>query len=1095
LEFRILGRLEVHERGEPLPLGGTRQRALLALLVLRRRETVSLDRIIDELWGESCPPTAAKTVQVYVSRLRKLLGDGVIETRGHGYRLMVDAEQTDIDRFQRLGAQARAALEAGDVATAAAAAESALAVWRGQPLEEVSAAPFAPAAMAELEEARLSVLEHRIEAQLQLGQGAGLTDELQRLVAEHPLRERLTAGLMLALYRSGRQAEALAAHRRTRAALDEQLGLAPGPELRELERRILVHDPSLQPPARPGPTAGTRRRAGRWGLVALAAPVAAVAVLLALLFTARARPREQALEGASGVVAIDASSARTVAARPIDASLDAMSSGAGAIWVADPGSGSVLRLDPRSGSVADRIHVGGEPGALAVGAGSVWAASTIGGRISRIAPATGAVTQVITLPGAHLAAIAYGDGRLWAADSVAHTLFEIDVGSGRVRDTIPLDVEPSAVLVAAGRVWIAGYDRSSVLALDPRSGRLVGRVRVGDGPVALAEQGGSIWAANSLDATVSRWDPGRLGRPVTIPVGSGPSAVIADGGSVWVADEYANELARIDPRSDRVSSRIALGGPPGALVADGGRVWAGVDASAAAHRGGTVTLVTTQRFGSLDPAVYDVASSPQFIGLAYDSLVSFDHGAGADGLRLVPDLALAVPRAVDGGRTYRFQLRPGIRYANGAPLRAADFRRGIERLFGVGSPQRDRFAGLIGGAACQAHPRRCDLSQGIVTDERARTVVFRFRAPQPDFLFDLALEGFAAPVPAGVAPGERPPGTGPYRIASVGPDTIRLDRNPYFREWSHAAQPAGNPDALVWRFVSSTRAAVNAVTSGHADWFFGLLPRDRYRRLAIRAPAQLHVSPMFAVDFVPLNTHRAPFDDVRVRRALNDAIDRRRIVRMYGGPEFATATCQPLTPGLPGYRRYCPFGRPSPAGAALRPDLARARKLVRESGTRGERIELWGSSDESYMPRGLPEYVAGVLRSLGYRVRVQIAPQASISESRRRRLQLSVDGDWLAEYPDPASYLPSFFGCHGETSNGYFCAPALDREMARASALRAAHPRRSAALWTAVDHRLTRAAPWVPTVNEREVDLVSRRLHDYAFNPVWGFMPDQSWVR
>jgi peptide/nickel transport system substrate-binding protein len=215
---------------------------------------------------------------------------------------------------------------------------------------------------------------------------------------------------------------------------------------------------------------------------------------------------------------------------------------------------------------------------------------------------------------------------------------------------------------------------------------------------------------------------------------------------------------------------------------------------------------------------------------------------------------------------------------------------------------------------------------------------------------------------------------------------------------------------------------------------------------------------------------------------------------MYGGPTFATATCQPLTPGLAGYRRYCPYGRPSPGGGPPRPDLARARELVRQSGTRGQRIDLWGSSDESYVPRRLPAYVAGVLRSLGYRVRVQLAPQASLSEARRRRLQLSVDGDWEADYPDAASYLPSFFGCHGGTSNGYFCVPSLDRAMARASALREDAPRRSAALWRTIDQRLTRAAPWVPTVNERQVDLVSRRLHNYEFNPVWGFMPDQSWV-
>jgi ABC-type transport system substrate-binding protein len=155
---------------------------------------------------------------------------------------------------------------------------------------------------------------------------------------------------------------------------------------------------------------------------------------------------------------------------------------------------------------------------------------------------------------------------------------------------------------------------------------------------------------------------------------------------------------------------------------------------------------------------------------------------------------------------------------------------------------------------------------------------------------------------------------------------------------------------------------------------------------------------------------------------------------------------------------------------------------------------MWGSADESYIPRAVPGYIASVLRSLGYRVRVHLARQAAITDAQRRRLQLSVDGDWLAQYPDPSSYLPEFFGCHGGTSNGYYCVPSLDRAMARASALRDAHPNRSAALWTAIDHRLTDAAPWVPTVSQREVDLVSRRLLNYEFNPIWGFLPDQSWT-
>ena len=289
--------------------------------------------------------------------------------------------------------------------------------------------------------------------------------------------------------------------------------------------------------------------------------------------------------------------------------------------------------------------------------------------------------------------------------------------------------------------------------------------------------------------------------------------------------------------------------------------------------------------------------------------------------------------------------------------------------------------------------------------------------------------------------------------------------------------------------------AVTAAEQGRADWIYGLIPRTQYRQLSLQAPAQVHSSPEFVVDFAPLNTHRAPFNDVRVRQALNYAINRRTIVQLYGGPAFATPTCQPLTPGLPGYRRYCPYTRrPSADGAYTGPDLARARHLISESGTRGERVDVWGESDEAYVPRGVPAYFAGVLRSLGYRVHLHMAPSATITEEMRRHFQLSVDGDWLADYPDPSSYLPQFFGCGGGNSNGYYCSPPIDQKMAEASRLELSDPAKATTLWTSIDHQLTASAAWVPTVNEREVEFVSQRLHNYEYNPVWGFLADQSWL-
>jgi DNA-binding SARP family transcriptional activator len=250
LDFRLLGPLEVVDEGRPLALGGAKQRALLAVLLLRRNEVVSVDRLIDELWGEEPPPTAAKVVQVYVSQLRKALARDsrvpVIETRSPGYVIRVEAGHLDAERFERLLAGARRARSAGDPEGASRLLSEALALWRGQALADFAYEPFAQATIARLEELRLVALEERIEADLGAGRHPELVGELETLVAEHPLREGLRGQLMLALYRSGRQAEALEAYQQARRALVEELGIDPSPSLQELEKAILRQDPVLE---------------------------------------------------------------------------------------------------------------------------------------------------------------------------------------------------------------------------------------------------------------------------------------------------------------------------------------------------------------------------------------------------------------------------------------------------------------------------------------------------------------------------------------------------------------------------------------------------------------------------------------------------------------------------------------------------------------------------------------------------------------------------------------------------------------------------------------------------------------------------------
>jgi len=1149
IDYRILGPLEVSVDGQEIDISGPKLRALLVILLLRADESVRRDLLAHELWGEQQPEGAQHTLDVYISRLRKALGTPasgrVLVTRPGAYSLRLADGQLDARLFEHLAKEGRSALAGNAPDQAAAKLRAALQLWRGRALADLGESRGLRIEAARLEELRLGATEDRIEADLALARHEDVVDELQALAAMHPLRERVHGQLMIALYRGGRQAEALAAYQAARQTLVEELGLEPGPALQRLECAILKQDASLEPPGQaaagpPDPAGRTphpspigsesgkrrilqddltfpapgllsniarpRTHRTRWTAIAVGlAVVVATGLLFGVGLTHRGPP---ALAGANGLVAVSTASGRLTAATRLTGAPEAVSSGASSVWVTDPDGGAVARIDPNSGAAVDRILVGGDPGSIASGGGAIWTASTVGATVARIDPATESVTQIISLPGSSLGAIAVGGGGVWVVDPVSHDLIEIDPTTGSLQKTLPLDLQPSAVAVADGAIWITGYNDATVEKVAPASGRVLAHAHVGNGPAALAFEGGSLWVANSLDATVSRLDPGTLAVRATIPVGSGPSALEAADGSVWVANQYSSSVSRIDPGRDQVATSVDVGGDPTSLAMRRGRLWVGVSADGASHGGGTFVIVTPEALtsanpatlSSVDPAFYNNAFNPQFTGLAYDALVTFQQSPGAAGLRLVPDLALAVPAPADGGRSYTFRIRPAIRYSDGQLLRAGDFRRGIERLFRVRSPGTSYFSGIAGAAACARHPAGCHLSRGIVTDDASGTVVFHLTDPDPQFLFNLTQYGFAAPIPPGT-PDHEPgshfvPATGPYRIIAASSKQVRFARNPLFREWSHAAQPDGNPDAIVWRSVPTVRDAVAAVQKGRADWLYSLIPRTQFHQLQLQSPAQLHSSPLFGVDFAPLNTHRAPFNNVHVRQAVNYAIDRNKVVRLYGGLSFATATCQVITPGLPGYRRYCPYTlHPRADGSYTGPDLARARRLVAESGTAGQRVDVWGASDSPYVPRGVPIYVASVLRTLRYRVRLHLLPNATFTEAMRQGFQLSVDGDWLASYPSPSSYLPQFFGCGGGTSNGYHCDPRLDREMKAAGQLESSDLARARDRWESIDRQLTNEAIWVPTINVREVEFLSKRVRNYEHHAVWGFLVDQGWLR
>jgi DNA-binding SARP family transcriptional activator len=248
MEFRILGPLEVRRDDQAVPIVGAKERALLAVLLLHGNEPVTTDRLVDQLWGEQPPSTARKSLQVRIAALRRVLPEGALVTHGGSYAIKVERDQLDLLRFEQLLAEGRRQLADGDADAAAATLRAALELWRGPPLSDFAYESFAEPAIARLEELRLAALELRLDSELATGHHGELIGELKELVAEHPLRERLRAQLMLALYRTGRQAEALEVYRRTREALTRELGIEPGPELQELQRAILRQDEGLAPP-------------------------------------------------------------------------------------------------------------------------------------------------------------------------------------------------------------------------------------------------------------------------------------------------------------------------------------------------------------------------------------------------------------------------------------------------------------------------------------------------------------------------------------------------------------------------------------------------------------------------------------------------------------------------------------------------------------------------------------------------------------------------------------------------------------------------------------------------------------------------------
>lgn len=598
MEFRILGPVEAVEGSRSLPLGGAKQQALLALLVLNANRAVSTDRFIDALWGERAPDGAAHTVQVFVSQLRKALRvDGerppeeLLVTQGRGYVLRTEPERVDLFAFEALIDQGRKALADRDPAGAAALLRDALDLWRGPPLAGLEDEPFAQPHIARIEDMRLTAVEDRIEADLALGRHAELVGELQALASEFPLRERLRGQLMLALYRSGRQAEALSAYRDAKQMLAEELGIDPTPDLQRLEGAILRQDPDLElaplpagpAPAEPHEVGESGRGRRRVWLVSIGSALALVVVsVVVIVATSGSGTTPPSAVPANNVGKIDEATRELVDVIPTTGTAPtAVVWAGGSLWVANTVSRTVARIDPETNRVVQTVPSVGAPTDLAAGEGRVWVLNGLDGTVVAIDPRSNEASDPIDVgPGA--GGIAVGAGGVWVTNRLDASVTRIDPATGEVvafSVGAPDTVSPEAIAVDGDMLWVTDGLNAVILEIDAGTGQVVHRpaLRAVATDLAVGEDGRLFLTSYEADL-VSILDPKNLTATKTIQLGRGPTGVVTDGGAVWVAESLDGAVSEIDTTSNRVIHTIRVGGTTDDVAIGGGSVWVSVHA-------------------------------------------------------------------------------------------------------------------------------------------------------------------------------------------------------------------------------------------------------------------------------------------------------------------------------------------------------------------------------------------------------------------------------------------------------------------------------------------------------------------------------------
>jgi peptide/nickel transport system substrate-binding protein len=524
--------------------------------------------------------------------------------------------------------------------------------------------------------------------------------------------------------------------------------------------------------------------------------------------------------------------------------------------------------------------------------------------------------------------------------------------------------------------------------------------------------------------------------------------------------------------------------------------------------GGTYTILANSAFGVADPAQNYTLEEWQLLIDTHDGLVQFKRVGGTEGTQIVPDLATSLPKPTDGGKTYLFHIRKGIKFSNGQVMKPSDFVRTFERQFTVPGPT-SFYSGIVGASKCST--KGCDLTKSVVADDNGYTLTIHLTAPDPEFLDKLALP-FAYVVPGNTSlkltGNNVPPGTGPYKWVSYNPNSEAvLVRNKYFHVWSADAQPAGYPDKIVEKYGQTISDEVTAVQNGQADEVFDgdVIPADRLSELNGQQYAkQVHINALTADWYFALNTKTPPFNNLKARQAINFAADRSAYVKIGGGPSLAVPTCQILPPNFPGYKPYCPYTAGSDHSKWTGPDLAKAKALVKSSGTAGMKVVVNATTDET--GKALAAQMVSDLNKIGYKASTQLLNGSIqypyIQNSNNASKWNVAYSAWYQDYPAASDFLNVLLGCgsihaHSDASPNIaeFCDPSIQAQMTKAENLGVTDATAANNIWAQVDHAVTDQAPWVDMFNPKQIDFLSKRVQGYQWNPQWYILIDQQWLK